>query len=72
MPSNAPLVLQVYYNDGILYKTVNVSSDMITPDGSYKYHLIAVSDKNHPVPFKVVAIYNKETAVAYAPVFAHP
>jgi hypothetical protein len=45
---------------------------MITPGGSYKYHLIAVSDKNRPVPFKVVATYNKETAVAYAPVFAHP
>lgn len=71
-PSNTPLVLQVYYNDGILYKTVNVPSDTIQPDGFYKYYLIAVSDKNHPPPFKVVATYNNETAIAYAPVFAHP
>ena len=71
-PSNASLVLQVYYNDGILYKTVRVSSDLIQLDGFYKYHLIAVSDKNHPPPFKVVATYNNETAIAYAPVFAHP
>ncbi|MDE1827299.1 MAG: hypothetical protein KGH83_06890 [Thaumarchaeota archaeon] len=71
-PSNAPLVLQVYYNDGILYKTVNVPSGMIQPDGFYGYHLIAVSDENHPVPFKVVATYNNETTIAYAPVFAHP
>lgn len=71
-PSNASLVLQVYYNDGILYKTVNVPSGMIQLDGSYKYQLMAVSDKNHPVPFKVVATYNKETAITYAPVFAHP
>lgn len=71
-PSNASLVLQVYYSDGMPYKTVTVSSDMIQPDGFYKYHLIAVSDKNHPPPFKVVATYNDETAIAYAPVFAHP
>jgi hypothetical protein len=71
-PSNASLVLQVYYNDGILYKTVSVSSGMIQPDGSYKYELIAVSDKNHPVPFKVIATYNNETAITYAPVFVHP
>jgi hypothetical protein len=71
-PSNASLVLQVYYDDGILYKTVSVPSGMIQPDGSYKYELIAVSDKNHPVPFKVIATYNNETAITYAPVFAHP
>lgn len=71
-PSNASLVLQVYYNDGILYKTVSVPSGMIQLDGFYKYQLIAVSDENHPVPFKVVATYNKETAITYAPVFAHP
>ncbi|MGI0087848.1 MAG: hypothetical protein ACREBI_07785 [Nitrosotalea sp.] len=71
-PSNALLILQVYYNDGTLYKAVNMSSDMIQPDGFYKYQLTAVSDENHPVPFKVVATYNKETAIAYAPVFAHP
>ncbi len=71
-PSNASLVLHVYYNDGVLYKTINVSSDMIQPDGFYKYQLIAKSDKNHPPPFKIVAIYNNETAIAYAPVFAHP
>ena len=71
-PSNAPLVLQVYYNDGILYKTVSVPSGMIQPDGFYGYHLIAVSDENHPVPFKVIATYNNETTMAYAPVFAHP
>ncbi len=71
-PSNASLVLQVYYNDGILYKTVSVPSGMIQPDGFYKYELIAVSDKNHPVPFKVIATYNNETAITYAPVFAHP
>ena len=71
-PSNTSLVLQVYYDDGIIYKTVNVSPDVIQPDGSYKYHLIAVSDKNHPVPFKVVATYNNETATTYAPVFVHP
>lgn len=71
-PSNTPLILQVYYNDGTLYKTVTVSSHMIQPDGSYKYQLTAVSDENHPAPFKVVATYNNETAIAYAPVFAHP
>jgi hypothetical protein len=71
-PSNASLVLQVYYNDGIIYKTVSVPPDMIQPDGSYKYELIAVSDKNHPVPFQVIATYNNETAITYAPVFAHP
>lgn len=71
-PSNASLVLQVYYNDGILYKTVSVPSGMIQPDGFYKYHLIAISDEKHPVPFKVVATYIKETAITYAPVFAHP
>lgn len=71
-PSNALLVLQVYYDDGILYKTVSVSSDKIQPDGFYKYRLIAVSDENHPAPFKVVATYGKETATTYAPVFAHP
>ncbi|MDE1767430.1 MAG: hypothetical protein KGI27_14325, partial [Thaumarchaeota archaeon] len=71
-PSNTSLVLQVYYNDGILYKTVSVPSGMIQPDGFYKYHLIAVSDENHPVPFKVVATYNNETTIAYAPVFVHP
>jgi hypothetical protein len=70
--SNTSLVLQVYYNDGILYKTVSVPSGMIQPDGFYKYHLIAISDENHPVPFKVVATYNKETATTYATVFAHP
>ena len=71
-PSNASLVLQVYYNDGTLYKTVSVPSGMIQLDGFYKYRLITVSDENHPVPFKVVATYNKETAITYAPVFAHP
>ena len=71
-PSNTSLVLQVYYNDGTLYKTVSVPSGTIQPDGFYKYHLIGVSDENHPVPFKVVATYNKETAVTYVPVFAHP
>ncbi len=71
-PSTALLALQVYYNDGVLYKTISVSSDMIQPDGFYKYQLIAVSDKNHPPPFKVIATYNNETVVAYAPVFAHP
>lgn len=71
-PSNASLVLQVYYNDGILYKTVIVPSGMIQPDGFYKYQLTAISDENHPVPFKVVATYNNETTIAYAPVFAHP
>jgi hypothetical protein len=71
-PSNASLVLQVYYNDGIIYKTVNVSPDMIQPDGFYKYQLTAVSDEHHPVPFKVVATYNKETAMTYAPVLLIP
>ena len=71
-PSNALLVLQVYYDDGILYKTVSVPSDMIQSDGLYKYYLIAVSDEHHPAPFRVVATYNSETATAYAPVFAHP
>jgi len=71
-PSNALLVLQVYYNDGTPYKTVTASSDLIQSDGFYKYHLIAVSDKNHPPPFKIVATYNDETVIAYAQVFAHP
>lgn len=71
-PSDTSLLLQIYYNDGTLYKTVKVSSDMIQPDGFYKYKLIAISDKNHPVPFKVVATYNNNTAIGYAPVFAHP
>ncbi len=71
-PSNASLVLQVYYNNGMPYKTVSVPSDEIQSDGFYKYLLIAVSDKNHSAPFKVVATYNKETAITYAPVFAHP
>ena len=71
-PSNASLVLQVYYNDGTLYKTITVSSDLIQPDGFYKYNLIAASDKDHPSPFKVVATYKNETATAYAPVFVHP
>ncbi len=71
-PSNALLILQVYYNDGTLYKAVNVSSNMIQPDGFYKYQLTAVSDENHPPPFKVVATYNNVTTITYAPVFAHP
>lgn len=71
-PSNNSLVLQIYYNDGTTYKTVSVPSDMIRPDGFYQYQLTSVSDKNHPVPFKVVATYSNETAIAYAPVFAHP
>jgi len=71
-PSNASLVLHVYYNDGTLYKTVSIPSDTVQSDGFYKYHLIAMSDKNHSVPFKIVATYNKETAMTYAPVFTHP
>ena len=71
-PSNALLVLQVYYDDGILYKTIHVPSDMIPSDGLYKYYLIAVSDEHHPAPFRVVATYKNETAIACAPVFAHP
>lgn len=71
-PSNTLLALQVYHNDGSIYKTISVPSDTIQLDGFYKYDLIAVSDKNHPVPFKIIATYNNETAMTYAPVFAHP
>ncbi|MGI0066097.1 MAG: hypothetical protein ACREAT_04980 [Nitrosotalea sp.] len=71
-PSNALLILQIYYDNGDLYKAINVSSDTIQPDGFYKYQLTAVSDENHPPPFKVVATYNNATAITYAPVFAHP
>jgi hypothetical protein len=69
--SNSMLVLQVYA-DGILDKTVNITPDLIQTDGFYKYKLYEVSNENHFGPYKVVAIYNNEMAVTFAPVFAHP
>ena len=59
-------------DDGTLYKTVSIPSNKIQPDGFYEYKLVAVSDQNHPTPYKLVATYNDATAITYAPVFAHP
>lgn len=71
-PSNSLLVLQVYYSNGILYKTVDLPSHMIHSDGFYKYKLYAAYDIHTTRYYKVYATYDDDTAVTYAPIFLSP
>lgn len=71
-PSNSLLVLQIYYSNGTLYKTVDIPSNMIQSDGFYKYKLYAAYDIHTTMYYKVIATYNGETAVTYAPIFLPP
>lgn len=71
-PSNSPLVLQIYYSNGTLYKTVDLSSNMIRSDGFYKYKLYAAYDIHTTRYYKAYATYDGDTAVTYAPIFLPP